>query len=87
MDGVEADVDDPGQNEGAPANPQQFVAECCSQDFCVADLVHQGEALGGVQGDQGVHGQAQQEDEEEAEVESLPHQGGLVQAPLPTLLQ
>ena len=79
MDGVEADVDDPGQDEGGQANAQEFVAECCSQDLSLAELVHEGEALGVVHADEGGHGQAQQEDEEQTEVETLPHQGGLVQ--------
>ena len=55
VNGVEGDVDDPGQYEGAPANPQQFVAECCSQDLSVAVFVEQVEALGVVQPDQGDH--------------------------------
>ena len=81
MDTVEDDVGDPGQDEAAPANGQQFVAErpVLPQDLSVAALVHQGEALAGVQPRQAVHGQTQQEDEEQTEVESLPHQGGLVQ--------
>ena len=88
VNGVEGDVDDPGQYEGAPANPQQFVAECpvLSQDSLVSILVPQGEALAGVQSDQGGHGQTQQEEEEQAEVETLPHQGGLVQALLLSVL-
>ena len=81
MDTVEDDVGDPGQDEAAPANGQQFVAErpVLPQDLSVAALVHQGEALAGVQPHQAVHGQTQQEDEEQTEVESLSHQGGLVQ--------
>ena len=79
MHGVEGDVDDPGQYEGAPANPQQFVAECCSQDLSVAVFVQQVDALVVVQTNQGDQGQTQQEDEEQAEVESLSHQSGLVQ--------
>ena len=79
MHSVEGDVDDPGQYEGGPANPQQFVAECCSQVLSVAVFVQQVDALVVVEIDQGDQGQTQQEDEEQAEVESLPHQGGLVQ--------
>ena len=79
VDAIEGDVDDPSQYEGAPANPQQFVAECCPQDLTVAVFVEQVEALGVVQTDQGGHGQTQQEDEEQAEVENLSHQSGLVQ--------
>ena len=86
VNGVEGDVDDPGQYEGAPANPQQFVAECCSQDLSVAVFVQQVDALVVVQTDQGDQGQTQQEEEEQAEVETLPHQGGLVQALLLSVL-
>ena len=88
MDGIEAYVDDPGQDKGDPAKSQQFVAESpiLSQDPLVSILVHQGEALAGVQSDQGGHGQTQQEEEEQAEVETLPHQGGLVQALLLSVL-
>ena len=75
MSAVEADVDDPGQHEGDPAESQQFVAESSilSQLSSVAELVHQDEAVAGVQTDQGVECQIHQEDEEEAEVETLSH--------------
>ena len=56
--------------------PQQFVL---SQDWLIAEMVHQSEALGVVQLDRGGCGEDQQEDEEQAEVENLPHKGGLVQ--------
>ena len=50
MDGVEADVDDPGQYEGPPANAQQYGAEKgCLNYRIVAVLVHQGDYIGGVQ--------------------------------------
>ena len=89
MDGVEANVNDPGQDEGDPTLAQQFVAESpvLSQDPPVSILVHQGEALTGVQSEQGGHSQTQQEEEEQAEVEALPHQGGLVQHLTLTVLQ
>ena len=87
VDGVEADVDDPGPNEGPPSNAQHYGAENCWLKYCIlAVLVHQGEALGGVQTVEGGHGQSQQEEEEQAEVETLPHQGGLVQALLLSVL-
>ena len=78
VNGVEGDVDDPGQYERAPANPQQFVAECCSQDLSVAVFVQQVDALVVVQTNQGDQGQTQQEEEEQTEVESLPHQSRLM---------
>ena len=89
VDGVEGNVDDPGQYEGAPPEAQQFVAESAvpPQDPSVAELIHQDETLGGVQPDQGGHRQTQEEEEEQAEVETLSHQGGLVQDLLLTLLQ
>ena len=88
MDGVVADVDDPGQYEGPPANAQQYGAEKgCLNYRIVAVLVHQGDNLGGVRPDHGGHGQTQQEEEEQAEVETLSHQGGLVQDFLLTVLQ
>ena len=89
MSAVEADVDDPGQHEGDPAESQQFVAESSilSQLSSVAELVHQDEAVAGVQADQGDHREAHQQDEEETEVETLSHQSGLVQLLLPPVHQ
>ena len=87
MDEVEADVDEPGPYEGPPASPQQIVADRCCQDTSVAVWVHQDEPLGVVQGDQGVQGQTQQEEEEQAEVKTLSHQGGLVQDFFLSILQ
>ena len=84
VDGVEADVDDPGPNEGPPSNAQHYGAEICWFKYRVlAVLVHQGEALGRVQTVEGGHGQSQQEEEEQAEVETLSYQGWLVQVLFP----
>ena len=81
MDTIEANTGDPGQYEGDPAKPQQFVAESpvLPQDPSEAVLVHQSQALVMVQPVQGGHSQTQQEEEEQDEVETLPHKGGLVQ--------
>ena len=89
MDTIEANTVDPGQYEGDPAKPQQFVAESpvLPQDPSEAVLVHQSQALVMVQPVQGGHSQTQQEEEEQDEVERLPHQGGLVQALFLPLLQ
>ena len=89
VDGVEANIDDPGQHEGGPSQPQQVVAESpvFPQLSSDAVLVHQSQALGGVQTEQGGHSQTRQEEEEQAEVDSLPHQGGLVQEILRFILQ
>ena len=88
VDGVEADVDDPGPNEGPPSNAQHYGAEICWFEYRVlAVLVHQGEALGRVQTVEGGHGQSQQEEEEQAEVETLSHQGRLVQVLFPFSVQ
>ena len=89
MDTIEANTGAPGQYEGDPAKPQQFVAESpvLPQDPSEAVLVHQSQALVMVQPVQGGHSQTQQEEEEQDEVESLPHQGGLVQALFLPLLQ
>ena len=82
MDEVEADIDDPGPYEGTPANPQHIVADgwpihnCRPPEFRV-----------GVHPDQNDHGQTQQEEEEQAEVETLSHQGRLVQDFLLSILQ
>ena len=87
VDGVEADVDDPGPYEGPPTNPQQIVADNCCQDTSVAARVHQAEPLGVVQGVESVQGQTQQEEEEQKKVKTLSHQGGLVQDFLLSILQ
>ena len=87
MHGVEADVDDPGPYEGPPTNPQQIVADSCCQDTSVAARVHQAELLGVVQGVESVQGQTQQEEEEQKEVKTLSHQGGLVQDFFLSILQ
>ena len=77
MDGVKADVDDPGPDEGPPANAQYFVTESCPQETSVAVFVHQAEPLNVVVV-QGVHGQTHQDHGEIEEVGRLPKNGGLV---------
>ena len=61
VDGVEGNVDDPGQYEGGPTKCQQLVTQgsVLSQFSSVAVLVYHGEALFGVQTDDSGHGQNQ----------------------------